>query len=354
MNESNTKTILVIGKFYTEGFALHISETLQEMGHKVLRYEPGVKLRNTGGYLAKRQWQVQNALHGMLNQFPAFERLKLLPLLATAENNAIDLVIACHDFLTPQAMQQLKKRTKAPVILWFPDHLANFHRAFFLNADYDALFFKDPYIVNALGKILKIPIYYLPECCNPNRHCFQELSEEDYQKYGCDITTAGNLHAYRAAFFSRLKGYDVKIWGNPPPLWLDTHGIKSMLQNKFVANEEKAKAFRAAKIVINNLQPAEILGINVRTFEICASGGFQLIDERPGLHQLFEAGKELVSFMDFDDLKMKIDYYLQRDEERLKIARRGMERALRDHTYENRLRLLLETVFGQKKGFPTP
>lgn len=35
--------ILVIGKFYTEGFALHIAETLSTMGHTVRRFEPGCK-----------------------------------------------------------------------------------------------------------------------------------------------------------------------------------------------------------------------------------------------------------------------------------------------------------------------
>ena len=33
--------ILVIGKFYIEGFALHIAETLVGMRHTVYRWEPG-------------------------------------------------------------------------------------------------------------------------------------------------------------------------------------------------------------------------------------------------------------------------------------------------------------------------
>lgn len=33
--------ILVIGKFYTKGFALHIAEITRTIGHFVRRFEPG-------------------------------------------------------------------------------------------------------------------------------------------------------------------------------------------------------------------------------------------------------------------------------------------------------------------------
>lgn len=40
--------ILVIGKFYTEGFALHIADTLAIIGHSVRCFEPGSRSGQIG------------------------------------------------------------------------------------------------------------------------------------------------------------------------------------------------------------------------------------------------------------------------------------------------------------------
>ncbi len=115
--------------------------------------------------------------------------------------------------------------------------------------------------------------------------------------------------------------------------------------------EQKAKAFSAAKIVLNNLNPGEIWGINCRAFEIPACGGFEMINYRKGLSQLFEIDKEIVSFNNYNDLIEKIDYYLANDTDANAIAEAGRIRAHKDHTYTHRLQLLLKTVFENAKGF---
>jgi spore maturation protein CgeB len=79
-----------------------------------------------------------------------------------------------------------------------------------------------------------------------------------------------------------------------------------------------------------------------------------MIDWRPGLSQLFEDGKELITFRSLADLKQKIDYWLPREEERRAIALAGMRRAHKEHTYALRLGLLLDTLYGTQRGYPTP
>ena len=173
-------------------------------------------------------------------------------------------------------------------------------------------------------------------------------------RYAADIATAGNMYAYRVAFFRNLAGYDVRLWGLPPPLWMQLGPVAKMVQSRFVAGKEKSKAFLGAKIVVNNMHPAEIWGANVRMFEVCGAGAFQLVDWRPGLAQLFEPDREIVTFRDVTELKHKIDYYLPRQEERQAIGAAARQRALRDHTYERRLTLLLDTVAGVSEGFAEP
>jgi spore maturation protein CgeB len=345
--------ILIIGKFYREGFGLHIAETLTDMGHQVRRYEPGIRSGRLGGRLGHRLDQVRSVIYSATDNLPKIRARRMRALSDVVERSLLDLVLVCHDFLWPSEVSEIKRRSGAQVVLWFPDALVNFGRGYFMNADYDALFFKDPYIVYALREVLRIPMYYLPECFNPKRHRLPE-GEQRRPEYACDIATAGNLHSWRYAFYRHLVDYDVKLWGQPPPLWLPTGTIQSMHQGRLVLNEDKARAFLGAKVVVNNLHYGEIWGVNVRTFEAAGIGAFQMVDWRPGLAQLFEDGKELVSFRGIADLKEKLDFWLPKDEERREIAAAGKRRAHSEHTYRHRLDLLLATLAGQEHGYPLP
>lgn len=348
--------ILLIGRFYEEGFASFIASELTLLGHHVIAHDPGPKLLSFGSasrfYLnramtigAQMMRNAQRAV-GRGGEAKALRRL-----LETA--GAVDLVLATHDYLTPDDAVEVKRITKAPLVLWYPDPIWSFQRHMFLNAPFDMLFFKDPFIVDLLRRNLEAPVYYLPECFSPASLMQGGLAAPD-PAYTAEICTAGNLYAYRVAFFSKLADRHVRIWGLPPPLWMRAGAVLPMMEKRFVAHMDKARAFRSAKIVVNNLNPSEIWGTNVRTFEICGAGGFQITDWRPGLAQLFDIGRELVTFDNLADLRQKIDHYLMADEERQAIAEAGHRRAVRDHTYALRLKLLLETVEGREKGYPPP
>lgn len=344
--------ILVIGKFYTEGFALHIAETLVDMGHGVRRFEPGFGAGRIGGQFGHRLNQIHGVLYSATDSVPAMRAHRMRRLWQVAEQGQLDLAIVCHDFLWPSEVAELKRRSGAQVAMWFPDAFVNFGRGFFMNAPYDGLFFKDPFILSALGDVLKSPVHYLPECFNPKRHWVADAELHHDPVYECDITTAGNLHSWRVACYKHLSDYHVKLWGNPAPLWMPTGPLAKMHQGRGVYNQEKARAFRGAKIVVNHLHYGEVWGVNVRCFEAAGAGAFQMVDWRPGLSNLFENGKELVTFRSSADLKQKINYWLPREEERNAIGQAGMLRAHAAHTYRHRLTVLLDTLAGRELGFP--
>lgn len=83
-----------------------------------------------------------------------------------------------------------------------------------------------------------------------------------------------------------------------------------------------------------------------RIFETTGRGGFIIHPYIKGLEDLFEIGKEIITYEygDFNDLYAKIDYYLQNDEERERIRIAGHERTKRDHTYKNRWEFILKEV----------
>ncbi|ESW60353.1 MAG: hypothetical protein Q27BPR15_12385 [Rhodobacter sp. CACIA14H1] len=349
--------VLVIGRFYEEGVALFIGEELERMGHDVLRFDPGPKLTNFGsrarfylnrarsiaaGAVQKVRMMAGRDMHGA----------QLRKLLARAGD--VDLVLSTHDFLTPADAELVKSATGgAPLILWYPDPVWSFQRHMFLNAPYDMLFFKDPYLVHMIRSKLGKRVFYMPECYS--QHSLDpSMAEPLDPAWVTDLCIAGNLYAYRVALFQKIADYDMKIWGLPAPTWLRTGDLKPKLQNCFVAHADKVRAFRGAKIVLNTLNPSEIWGTNLRTFEACGAGAFQIVDWRPGLSQLFEIGTEIEVFTDLADLRAKIAHYVDAPEKRAEIAAAGRARALRDHTYRVRLGQLLDTVAGRSPGYPEP
>ena len=199
---------------------------------------------------------------------------------------------------------------------------------------------------------MRRPSNYITQSFNPSKHWLPQEQIGDDPQYRCDITTAGNQHSWRVAVFRHLADYDVKLWGNPAPLWMDAGVVKRMHQGRGVYDHEKVRAFRGAKVVLNMLHYGEVWGVNVRTFEAAGAGAFQMVDARPGLEQLFDDGQELVTFSDMSDLKANLTYWLPREGERRRIAEAGCRRAHRDHTYASRITLMLETLERRGGGFP--
>lgn len=52
---------------------------------------------------------------------------------------------------------------------------------------------------------------------------------------------------------------------------------------------------------------------------------------------IYEDGKEAVYYENSDDAIDKIAYYLEHEEERIKIAKAGYERTIKDYNYKNNL-----------------
>ncbi|GAG38068.1 unnamed protein product, partial [marine sediment metagenome] len=73
-----------------------------------------------------------------------------------------------------------------------------------------------------------------------------------------------------------------------------------------------------------------------------AAGGFFLVRSHPGQHQhdgigkLFQLNRELITFNTPEDLVRKLRYYLEHEEERVRLAQAAREKLLAGHTYRRR------------------
>jgi len=68
------------------------------------------------------------------------------------------------------------------------------------------------------------------------------------------------------------------------------------------------------------------------------------LDWKKNLHEMFDLGKEVVSYRTSEECAEVVQYYLEHDEEREAIAHAGQQRTLRDHTYYQRMQELAAIV----------
>ena len=325
--------ILVSGIIYPDSFARNIVVTLRAMGHSVRTTGPKL----SGGHTIL----LRQLLDFAKRAFAHLEERSYDTVIRETAGFGPDLILFPGDQPHPRVIHKLRLECSAKIVQWFPDAISNLDRQYILASEYDAVFFKDEYMAEFVQEKLGKMAYFLPQACNPMWHRRVVVTPADRQMYGCDLTVAGNLYWYRALMLEPFVDYDMKIWGKSVPRWLESP-ITRLHQNKYLAENEKAKAFCTAKIVLNNMHYAELLGCNLRLFEAAGCGAFQIVDWRPNLHKFFEPDKEIVTYRTRQELKEKVDYYLHQDDARQAIANCGYERAHREHTYEHRLNQLID------------
>jgi spore maturation protein CgeB len=83
---------------------------------------------------------------------------------------------------------------------------------------------------------------------------------------------------------------------------------------------------------------------NMRLYEATGMGTCLVTDWKENLPTLFEPEKEVVTYRNADELIEKVNYLLENDKEREKIAEAGQKRTLKEHTYQNRMKELLKIL----------
>jgi spore maturation protein CgeB len=187
---------------------------------------------------------------------------------------------------------------------------------------------------------------------NPEEHRPLDLSEEDRQQYGCDVAFIGWFGPVRTEALRRLTDYDLRIWGLH---WDKTPDLAPFVSSEPVYGLKKTKIYNAARIVLNiEDDEKQINAISQRIPEVLACGGFILTDWHKDLEvtPLVE-GESIVCYRSLDELKEKVDYYLNHPEERKAISEKGRKIVLESMLYRKVAEKIageIEQVLSQKRG----
>ena len=124
--------------------------------------------------------------------------------------------------------------------------------------------------------------------------------------------------------------YDLGVYGNG---WLvATHAQLDW--------QLEVGCYRSCKIAVGMNQIELERYTSDRLFRAMGSGAFYLAHYYPGIEKDFERGVHLDWWYDLDELSAKVDYYLEHDEERCRIAAAGSELVHTHHTWLDRMKEL--------------
>jgi spore maturation protein CgeB len=321
----------VIGPISPDSFADNIVTALTDMGHDPVPLGP---LCARGGHYAAA---VKLAVR---NTFPALDERAQRRVSAAALRADCEIVINVDQRLMPAVVHDMR-RAGMRVGLWFPDHVVHMGRQFMLLAPYDAVFVKEPHIVDTLAPLLGKPLYYLPQACNPRWH--RPLVPVGTEPY---LVIAGNMYPSRMLLLERLlaTGVPLKLYGGGFPRWIGRTPLRKVHDGRPVFGEEKARVFRSAAGVLNTMYPAEIAGVNLRLFEAAGCGAAVLTEFRPTVPDLFATGDEVLTYRDFDELVDQAGRLLHEAGLSAKLGDAAAARAHHSHTYQQRLTVVLEKL----------
>lgn len=324
----------VIGPAFPDSFADNIATALEDLGHFT------VKLGSTrvGGRVTSRVSEF------VTPRYELAERLSNRRITSVVQRSSLDLVVTVEGGSTPGFISELKDHC-GRVALWFPDSVANLGRQMMFLAPYDAVCFKDPWIVDRARTFCSFPVYYLPEACNVRWHA----PPADCPDPDGSVAVVGNLYASRLRTLELLASANVpiKIYGPLPPRWLRRQMTLTHTE-EYVARDRKAWIFRSAGVVLNSLHPSEVLGMNCRLFEATGCGGAVLSEYREELPTVFRVGTEVKAYQSGDELIDTARAMLANPDVAREMGDRACIRAHTEHNYAERLRTLLTWLFGDR------
>jgi hypothetical protein len=103
---------------------------------------------------------------------------------------------------------------------------------------------------------------------------------------------------------------------------------------------------RRSQLTLNHHGDVPPFANNMRLYEATGMGCLLITDHKDNLEEIFEPGKEIISYRDEEECCDKVRYFVddRRADERARIMAAGQQRTLRDHTYRARMRHLIELI----------
>jgi len=260
------------------------------------------------------------------------------------KNKNYDLIfILKGEYIHSETIKQIKEQNRNlkvfvwymddPFVCWLDNNQYKFWEESIKAAKYfDKIFVFDEYFVDGIRQRLNKETYYLPLAFDDKT--FRKIDiEKTY-----NISFIGCQTNERYTHLKELETFGLNLFGGD---WQDLNKYKL---DDVIPLEKTNIIYNQSFVNFNFHHPQTVYGANTRTFEVPGSGNFLITDFRKSIAQLFEIGKEIECFKTKEELKEKVKYYLENKNKIFEISAAGYKRAINEHTYNHRIKIVLEKI----------
>lgn len=225
-----------------------------------------------------------------------------------------------------------KKNPKTRIISYSPDNMVLRHNQSqnYLECIpfYDFIFTNKSYILEDMRKLGAKNIHFVNNSYEDTFHFPRELTLTEYKNLGGDVGFVGVWEEERceSILYLAKNGINVRVFGGGKWINYKNSYPNLIIEDKGLYGEDYSKSFQAFKISLCFLRKMNYDLQTTRTMEIPGCGGFMLAERTEEHSRLFEENLEAVFFSNNEELLEKCKFYLANEEERKKIAKKGLLR----------------------------
>lgn len=265
-----------------------------------------------------------------------YEDLKALIIAKKAEVLVVDNCFPYHpEFLRCLKIYKVLKITDGPLSAYDRDfaYLHAYDHVFYPRSAYSRdIDLKEKLRYCGAKRFDFLPLGSFDALCDPTKTDADILSHER----DIDVIFIGALHLDKMPMLANIK----KKLGRR----MRFHGLTSFKKNVYfnlkygfpgwiapVNFSEYVPLYQRAKIGINVHLRGEGTLAGYRLFDLPANGVMQISDGGEHLNEFFSVGHEIESFSNTDKLVEKVEYFLEHEDERARVALNGFRRVQRDY-----------------------
>lgn len=174
---------------------------------------------------------------------------------------------------------------------------------------------------------------------------YEEVKDSPAPREHFDVVYLANCYSDKRTelgnMLRSLANVKTGLYGHWPE-WLNPNGENVY---NFQAG---ANIYRSSKLAISDSQWPMATGfVSNRLFQAMDAGVLLLQQEFDGLTELLglKDGEHLVTWSTMDDLQDKIRYWLEHDDERVEVMRRGQQYVRTNHSFDTRVEELMNRIY---------
>ena len=135
--------------------------------------------------------------------------------------------------------------------------------------------------------------------------------------------------------------YDFAVYGNQ---WEGFESVENYVKDSYLANEEVGQAYHDACILLNDhwddMREEGI--VSNRVFDALAAETLILSDYMPEIDEIFQGC--VPTYKNEEEFRKKVQYYMEHEEERKRMAKKGRNLVLEKHTFKDRVQVMIEDM----------